>query len=108
MKRGDIFTVAGGKGPAGKPRPCLIVQRGSTLDNALKVTICPISTAVRVGSPIRPLLHPTPENGLERVSQVEIDWIFTYRVERLGKQVGTVDGLSMRRVDAALRRWLDL
>lgn len=108
MKRGDIYFVAGGAGPAEKPRPCVIIQRSSTLDDSPKVTVCPITSHIRVASPIRPLVHPTVQNGLVQVSQIEVDWMFTYRAERLLKRIGEIDETTMRQVDEALRRWLDL
>jgi mRNA-degrading endonuclease toxin of MazEF toxin-antitoxin module len=39
MKRGDIWTVAGGKDYAGKPRPVVIVQDDS-FDATDSITIC--------------------------------------------------------------------
>ena len=57
---------------------------------------------------VRPLVHPTAENGLRRVSQVETDWIFTFPAARLDEAIGSVDDATLRQVDLALRRWLDL
>jgi len=78
------------------------------LDGAPKVTVCPLSASIKVGSVVRPLLHPSSANGLKHISQVEIDWVFTYETRRIGRTIGTLDELSMRQVDTALRRWLDL
>jgi mRNA interferase MazF len=43
MKRGDIWTVAGGKDYAGKPRPVVIVQEDS-FDATDSITICAFTT----------------------------------------------------------------
>jgi mRNA interferase MazF len=43
MKRGDIRTVAGGTGCAGKPRPVVIVQDDS-FDATDSITICAFTT----------------------------------------------------------------
>lgn len=108
MTRGDIVLVAGSSGPAGKPRPCVIVQRTSTIAAAKKITVCPLTSTTRVGPPIRPVLHPTTENGLSEISEVEVDWVFTYRTERVRAVLGQAGAAAMRDIDAAMRRWLDL
>ena len=108
MRRGDLVLVGGGGGPAGKPRPCLVVQRSSTIDGSSKVTICPLTSTIRVASDSRPVLQPSPENGLTKISQVQIDWIFTYGIDRIDKRIGSLDEIDMHSVDLALRRWLDL
>ncbi|NNM96591.1 MAG: type II toxin-antitoxin system PemK/MazF family toxin, partial [Candidatus Dormibacteraeota bacterium] len=42
MRRAEIWTVAGGSGYAGKPRPALIVQDDRFDTDS--VTICPFTT----------------------------------------------------------------
>ncbi len=39
MKRGEIWTVAGGKGYAGKPRPVVILQ-DDRFDKTGSITVC--------------------------------------------------------------------
>ena len=43
MKRGEIWTMAGGSGYAGKPRPVLIVQDDAFAERD-SVTVCLITT----------------------------------------------------------------
>jgi mRNA interferase MazF len=43
MKRGDIWTVAGGKGYGGKPRPFVIIHDDS-FDATASITICAFTT----------------------------------------------------------------
>ena len=43
MKRGEIWTVAGGKDYAGKPRPVVIVQ-DDRFDMTDSVTVCAFTT----------------------------------------------------------------
>ena len=43
MKRGDIWTVSGGKNYAGKPRPAVIVQDDS-FSGTDSVTLCAFTT----------------------------------------------------------------
>ena len=108
MTRGDVVLVTGQSGLAGKPRPCIVVQRSATLAAAGKVTVCPLTSVVRVGLPIRPVVHPSAENGLERISEVQIDWLFTYRTDRIRGTIGRIDATTMLSIDAAMRRWLNL
>jgi mRNA interferase MazF len=43
MKRGEIWTVAGGKDYAGKPRPAVVVQ-DDRFDKTDSITICAFTT----------------------------------------------------------------
>lgn len=108
MNRGDIVTILATSGPARKARPCLVIQRTASLLDAPKISVCPLSSELRFESGVRPLVNPTRENGLLKISQIEIDWIYTYRIERVGTVIGTIDAATMLRVDESLRRWLDL
>jgi mRNA interferase MazF len=40
MKRGEVWTIAGGPDDAGKPRPVVILQ-DDAFDATLSITICP-------------------------------------------------------------------
>ncbi|MGK6319959.1 type II toxin-antitoxin system PemK/MazF family toxin [Sphingomonas sp. DT-204] len=108
MRRGDVVIVRQPNTPAGKQRPCIVVQRDSTLSIANKVTVCPVTSTVRGPQGGRPLILPTPENGLARPSEVEIDWIYTFSLDRVLGTIGSLDEDMLRLVDEALRRWLDL
>jgi mRNA interferase MazF len=43
MKRGEIWTVAGGAAYAGKPRPAIIVQ-DDRFDANDSIVVCPLTT----------------------------------------------------------------
>ena len=43
MKRGEIWTAAGGRGYAGRPRPVVIVQDDRFAATA-SVTVCPFTS----------------------------------------------------------------
>ena len=43
MKRGEIWTVSGGQGYAGKPRPAVIIQ-DDRFDATASITICAFTT----------------------------------------------------------------
>ena len=43
MKRGEVWTVAGGAAYAGKPRPAVIVQ-DDRFDANDSIVVCPLTT----------------------------------------------------------------
>ena len=63
MKRGEIWTMAGGPGYAGKPRPVLIIQ-DDAFDATASITVCLITTEPIEAPILRLNVKPTPENGL--------------------------------------------
>ena len=108
MKRGDVIIVRENASPASKARPCVIVQRESALAVAAKVTACPLTSELRGAVSQRPFVAPTAANGLRVPSEVEVDWIYTYPIERVGAVIGRVDAPTLEQIDIMLRRWLDL
>ena len=106
MRRGDLVLVREPNTPAGKPRPYVIVQRDSALDEPVKITGCPLTTHLRGAEGQRPFVAPTPVNGLRDPSEIEVDWIYTHPLDRVAHVIGTLDDATMNAVDEALRRWL--
>ncbi len=108
MRRGDVVLVCEPHSPAGKARPCIVVQRTSALDVSAKVTVCPLTSELRGSVGQRPFVAPTSGNRLRTPSEVQVDWIYTHPIERLGEVIGRLDQPTMDEIDLALRRWLDL
>lgn len=108
MKRGDIYVVREAGSLASKPRPCLVVQTDSALSAPKFVTICPLTSVVGGLQLIRVAIAPDADNGLETVSEVEVDLISTVKAANFGPHLGVASPMIMRLVDDALRRWLDL
>lgn len=94
MKRGEIWTIAGGGDFVGKPRPVIILQddRFEELDS---VTICPLTTNETDASLIRTILEPTPSNGLDVRSRTMADKITTVRRRRLKERIGEIEANEM-------------
>lgn len=108
IERGAIF-VASEKGVlTSKPRPVLIVQNDVANAIHTTVTACLVSSALTGKSSFRVPLLPSGENGLESPSEVQVDRIVSYRRESLDALIGHLSSDDMRRVGAALKRWLDL
>ena len=101
MKRGEIWTVSGGPGYAGKPRPTLVVQ--SDLADTPSVLTCGFTTQASIDVPLRPLIQPSPENGLFRPSNLMSEKITSVPRERLGRRVGVLSAADIARADGAMR-----
>ena len=107
MRRGGIWTVAGGSGYTGKPRPAVIVQ--SDLHAGLNsVAICPLTSEVGETISIRPLVPSSADNGLASSSRVMVDKVTAVPRSRLGRQLGTLGEADMASVDRALLTFLGL
>jgi mRNA interferase MazF len=107
MKRGELWTLAGGPGYAGKPRPVLIVQ-DDTYGETVSITICPITTEGMGTAVLRQALKASPDNGLHKPSRVMIEKITTVPRGRLGKRIGALSVDDLARVDRALLVFLGL
>jgi len=88
LRRGDIVTVAA-PGAYGKPRPAVVIQ-GDVLNQAEpRSTIVALITSSVVDAPLlRLTMHPTPENGLEKISQVQANRILTLPTDKVEKRIG--------------------
>jgi len=71
VTRRDIVTVAM-TGNFGKPRPALVVQ-ADPFDQTGTITVLLISGTLVDAPLIRLTVPPTPQNGLIKPSQVQID-----------------------------------
>lgn len=107
MKRGDLVTVAV-QGDFGKPRPALVVQSDLFNETHATVTLLLLTSEIVSAPVFRITLDPTPENGLEKVSQIQVDKMMTVRRERISKTIGTLDADTMIRVHRAMAVWLGL
>ncbi len=107
MKRGELWTISGGPGFSGKPRPVLIVQDDAYRDTA-SVTVCPVTSDETEAAVLRQALDPDTKNGLRRPSRVMIDKITTLPRARLGRRIGALSIEDMAHVDRALLVFLGL
>ena len=78
MTRGEIWTAAGGKDDAGKPRPVLIVQ-DDRFDATSSITICAFTGDPTDAPLFRLAVEPSEANGLETISRVMVDKVTTRR-----------------------------
>lgn len=106
MQRGDLVTVAA-PGDYGKPRPALVIQ-SDLFDELPSVTVCLVTSALRDAPIFRITVDPSPANGLQRVSQIQIDKIVTIARERVGGVIGRLDDTTLLKVSRSLAVFVGL
>ena len=107
MKRGEIWTVAGGPGYASKPRPAVIIQDDG-FSETLSIAVCPL-TSEPVEAPIlRLLVEPTPENRLRNTSRLMVDKVTTVQRSRLGQCIDCLTDDDLLRLNRSLLVFLGL
>ena len=107
MRRGDIWTVAGGKDYAGKPRPVVIVQDDS-FDATDSITICAFTTDGTDAPLFRLPVEPSERNGLFSPSRLMVDKITTVPKSKIGSHIGHLDDEDILRLNQAILVFLGL
>lgn len=100
MRRAEIWTVAGGSGYAGKPRPAVIIQDDRFDTDS--VTICPFSTDPTDAPLFRLNIGATPLNGLQESCRLMVDKMTTVSRSKLGAQVGVLEDADLVRLNRAI------
>jgi mRNA interferase MazF len=101
VKRGEIWTGAGGKDYAGKARPVVIVQSNNIATND-SITICGLTTDPTNASIFRLPIKPNEANGLRMPCRLMVDKITTVPRSKLGARIGSLSDLEMLRVNRAM------
>lgn len=107
MKRGEIWTVAGAKDYAGKPRPVVIVQ-DNRFDATQSVTVCAFTTDPTDAPLFRIAVEPSGDNGLAALSRLMADKITTVPKQKLGTRVGRLGSEDVVRLNRAILIFLGL
>jgi mRNA interferase MazF len=107
VKRGDIWTVAGGPGYTGKPRPVAVLQ-DNRFDATESVTVCPLTGDPTAAELFRIPIEPSSTNGLKSLSRLMVDKITTVAKSKVGKQVGRLDDEDVVRLNRAVVVFLGL
>jgi mRNA interferase MazF len=107
MTRGDIWTVAAGRGYAGKPRPVLILQ-DDRFNLTESVTVCPFTTNLTEAPLFRLPVEPSNGNGLRVPCCLMVDKIVTVPRAKIGRRAGRLDDEDMVRVNRAVLLFLGL
>lgn len=93
------------QGDYGKPRPALVIQSNLFSEHP-SVTILPVTSELRDTPLFRLTLEPTPENGLQKRSQVMVDKAQTVLRDKIGGVFGRVDDGVLMTVNRALALFL--
>lgn len=107
MKRGEVWTAAGGADYAGKPRPVAIVQ-DDRFDATKSVTICAFTSDPTDAPLLRLVVEPNEANGLTTSSRLMIDKITTIPRAKLGRRIGRLTETDMVRLNRAMIVFLGL
>ncbi|MCG5051841.1 MAG: type II toxin-antitoxin system PemK/MazF family toxin [Myxococcales bacterium] len=104
--RGDLVTIVM-QGDLGKPRPALVIQ-ANLFSELGSVTVLPV-TSVLVAAPLlRVTIQPSPQNGLQKPSQVMVDKAVTVKRDKLGPAFGHIDPDALLEVERCLAVFLGI
>jgi mRNA interferase MazF len=107
MRRGDIWTVAGGKDYAGKARPVVILQDDS-FDGTESITICAFTTDDTDAPLFRLPVEPNERNGLRIPCHLMVDKVTTVPKFKIGAHIGRLDDEDILRLNRAVLVFLGL
>jgi mRNA interferase MazF len=104
--RGDLVTIAV-QGDFGKPRPALVIQSDRYGEHS-SVTVLPITSTLVAAPLLRITAQPSPQNGLQRASQVMIDKALTVKSDKLGPSFGRLEPETLVEVERCLAVFLGI
>ena len=107
MRRGNIWTVAGGKDYAGKARPVVILQDDS-FDGTESITICAFTTDDTDAPLFRLPVEPNERNGLRIPCHLMVDKVTTVPKSKVGAHIGRLDDEDILRLNRAVLVFLGL
>jgi mRNA interferase MazF len=106
MTRGDFVTIAS-QGDFGKPRPALVMQTDAFSEHH-SITVLLVSSTWIDAPLLRVGVQPTPENGLQKPSQVMVDKAMTIKRDKVGPAFGRLDANAMIEVERCLAVFLGI
>ena len=107
MRRGDVCTISGGTGYAGKPRPVVIIQ-DDAFEATASVTVCAFTTDETDAPLFRLPVQRDERNGLRVVCRLMVDKITTIPKAKVGRQIGRLANEDMLRLNRAIMVFLGL
>ena len=107
MRRGEVWTAAGGQAYAGKPRPVVVLQ-DDRFDSTDSITICPLTTDSTSAPLFRIPIEPSADNGLRQPSYAMADKIASIPKTRMRTLVGRLADDDVGRLNRAVLVFLGL
>jgi mRNA interferase MazF len=101
IARGDVLLMVV-PGDLGRPRPGVVVQAAEFNAHLTTVFVCPVSSHLRDNISLRPLIDPTPKNGLRVPSQVMTDKMVALRRDRIRRIIGRIEPETSGQLDRAI------
>lgn len=93
MKRGEIWSVAGGVS-ASKPRPAVLIQ-DDRFDGTDSITMCPF-TSTEIGAPLLRIRIDADElSGLDAASWIMVDKLTTVRRANVSRRIGRLSSAQL-------------
>jgi mRNA interferase MazF len=105
LSRGEVWTVSGYGAYAGKARPGVVIQSPEYPTDS--VTLCLLTTD-EAPIQLRPVVAPSLQNGLERLSRLMVDKLTTVPRTKLGRRLGRLTASDEAAMDRAIITFLDL
>lgn len=107
MRRGEIWTVAGGRDYAGKPRPAVILQ-DDRFDGTDSIILCAFTTDPTDAPLFRLPVEPDERNGLHAACRLMVDKITTVPKAKLGARIGRLEDEDIVRLNRAVMVFLGM
>ena len=107
MRRGDIWTISGGRDYAGKARPAVILQDDS-FDATGSITVCAFTTDETDAPLFRLPVEPNERNGLRAACRLMVDKITTVPKSKVGVRIGRLDDEDVVRLNRGVMVFLGL
>jgi mRNA interferase MazF len=107
LKRGEIWTAAGGKDYAGKPRPIVVLQ-DDRFSGTESITICAFTTDPTDAPLFRISIEPSETNGLRSSCRLMVDKITTVPKSRIGARIGRLADEDTVRLNRAILVFLGI
>jgi len=107
VRRGEIWTVAGGKDYAAKPRPVVILQ-DDRFDMTGSITVCVFTTDPAEAPLFRLPVEPNEGNGLRAACRLMVDKMTTVPKTKIGVRVGGLADEDIVRLNRAVLVFLGI
>jgi len=107
MRRGEIWTVAGGAPYAGKPRPAVIIQ-DDRFDANDSIVVGPLTTDPTSAPIFRIPIPSNARTGLRAPCRLMVDKLTAVPRKRLGTLVGTLNSDELKALNRAIFVFLGL
>lgn len=107
MRRGEIWTVAGGAAYSGKPRPAVILQDDS-FDANDSVVVCPFTSDPTPAPTFRILVEPSTGNGLRVPCHLMVDKLAAVPRTRVRHRLGVLEDDAVLRLSRTVVTFLGL